>query len=126
MGAAEQRKTIYLPRALAKFRQGFGRLMRKESDKGCVFVLDRRVLDPRHRGFLDELPLANAFEHDRELESTPRRAELVQGDGARCLRAAFTHMGLDAALEERGLARGFEGWRLHPEDGRDSLGSSEG
>ena len=47
IGAPEQRRTIYLPRAMAKFRQGFGRLMRKESDRGCVFVLDKRVVDPR-------------------------------------------------------------------------------
>ncbi|MEQ1895739.1 MAG: helicase C-terminal domain-containing protein, partial [Planctomycetota bacterium] len=114
MGASEQRKTIYLPRALAKFRQGFGRLMRKESDRGCVFVLDRRVLDPRHRGFLDELPLANAFDIEAADEPAQRRARLVQGDSARCLRAAFTHMDLEAGLARRGLTQSFEGFGLRP------------
>lgn len=60
MGSGAQFKSIYLPRALARFRQGFGRLMRKESDKGCVFVLDKRVLEPRQRAFLKELPLATS------------------------------------------------------------------
>src|SRR4030095_4370899 len=55
LGSAEQRRTIYLPRALAKFRQGFGRLMRRESDRGCVFVLDGRAIEPKHSAFLREL-----------------------------------------------------------------------
>jgi hypothetical protein len=37
-------------------------LMRRESDRGCVFILDGRVLEPRHRFFLKELPIANAAE----------------------------------------------------------------
>lgn len=60
MGSSAQFKSVYLPRALARFRQGFGRLMRKETDKGCVFVLDKRVLEPRQRAFLKELPLATS------------------------------------------------------------------
>ncbi|MFT7484487.1 MAG: Rad3-related DNA helicase, partial [Candidatus Paceibacteria bacterium] len=51
LGISEQRRQIYMPRALAKFRQGFGRLMRRMSDKGCVHILDHRVVDPRHRLF---------------------------------------------------------------------------
>lgn len=60
MGSGNQFKSVYLPRTLARFRQGFGRLMRKESDKGCVFILDKRVLEPRQRAFLKELPLATS------------------------------------------------------------------
>jgi len=112
MGTGEQRRTIYLPRALAKFRQGFGRLMRKEADRGCVFVLDRRVLDPRHRGFMEELPLATAFEHEEDAAGAERRARLVQGDTTRCLKAAYAHMGLEEELARRGLPLEFEGWRL--------------
>lgn len=113
LGAAEQRRTIYLPRALAKFRQGFGRLMRKESDRGCVFVLDRRVLDPRHRGFLRELPLRGAWETGTGADEDPAgKARLVTGETERCLDEALAHMGMKAETRRRGLARSFTGWRL--------------
>lgn len=87
LGAAEQRRQIYLPRALAKFRQGFGRLMRKVSDRGCVFLLDRRVLEPRHRIFMGELPVARVGASEEGL------ARLVRGDTQRCLEQAMVHMG---------------------------------
>ncbi len=113
LGAAEQRRTIYLPRALAKFRQGFGRLMRKESDKGCVFVLDKRVLDPRHRPFLQELPVRGTLaESEPDGAGEERLARLVLGDSERCLDEALAHMGMKAETRRRGLARPFEGWRL--------------
>jgi hypothetical protein len=96
LGAGEQRRRIYLPRALAKFRQGFGRLMRRESDKGCVFLLDGRVLEPRHRFFLKELPIG------------PSLARLVRGDTDRCVHEALEHMGLVADVQRRGLDWSFE------------------
>jgi len=96
LGPVEQRRRIYLPRALAKFRQGFGRLMRKESDRGCVFLLDGRVLDPRHRAFLRELPLRSAFDGT----AGGAGARLVRADGARCLEEAWEHMGLVPAPAE--------------------------
>jgi ATP-dependent DNA helicase DinG len=107
LGSAEQRRAIYLPRALSRFRQGFGRLMRTESDRGAVFVLDRRVLDPRHRGFLDELPL-------RPIGSTEdeRRARLVRGDTDACLDAALAHMDMKSDVRRRALERTFVGWEL--------------
>jgi ATP-dependent DNA helicase DinG len=109
LGSAEQRRVIYLPRALSKFRQGFGRLMRKESDRGCIFVLDRRVLDPRHRVFLKELPLRSELEA-RSGQPSARLARLVTGDSDQCLAEAFKHMGMGADLERRGLQRPFAGW----------------
>jgi Rad3-related DNA helicase len=120
LGTAEQRKTIYLPRALAKFRQGFGRLMRKESDRGSVFVLDKRVLDPRHRAFLRELPVrapASEVEEpdplaDGTSSARERLAPLVLGDSDRCLDEALAHMGMKAETRRRGLARPFAGWSL--------------
>ena len=46
-----------LPEAILKFRQGFGRLIRTQSDRGVVVVLDRRVLTKSYgRAFLDSLP----------------------------------------------------------------------
>jgi ATP-dependent DNA helicase DinG len=112
LGASEQRRTIYLPRALAKFRQGFGRLMRKESDRGCVFVLDKRVLDPRHRAFLQELPVQGALEVEQPGGDERHLARLVLGDSERCLDEGLAHMGMKAETRRRGLAQGFAGWRL--------------
>jgi DNA polymerase-3 subunit epsilon/ATP-dependent DNA helicase DinG len=46
-----------LPEAILRFRQGFGRLIRTQYDRGVVAVLDRRVLTKRYgRLFLDSLP----------------------------------------------------------------------
>ncbi len=46
-----------LPEAILRFRQGFGRLIRKQSDRGVVAILDRRLLSKRYgRAFLESLP----------------------------------------------------------------------
>jgi DNA polymerase-3 subunit epsilon/ATP-dependent DNA helicase DinG len=46
-----------LPEAILRFRQGFGRLIRNQSDRGVVVILDRRVLTKKYgRAFLDSLP----------------------------------------------------------------------
>lgn len=46
-----------VPQAVIKFRQGFGRLIRRRTDAGAVIVLDKRVV-ARHYGatFLQSLP----------------------------------------------------------------------
>jgi len=47
----------YLPEAILKFRQGFGRLIRTSSDRGVVAIMDRRVLTKQYgRLFLESLP----------------------------------------------------------------------
>lgn len=46
-----------VPLAVIKFRQGFGRLIRRRSDRGAVAVLDSRILSQRYgRIFLKSLP----------------------------------------------------------------------
>ncbi|MCI0550350.1 MAG: hypothetical protein L0287_05305, partial [Anaerolineae bacterium] len=51
----------YLPEAILKFRQGFGRLIRTQSDRGIVAILDRRVLTKQYgRLFLESLPRCTA------------------------------------------------------------------
>jgi DNA polymerase-3 subunit epsilon/ATP-dependent DNA helicase DinG len=46
-----------LPEAILRFRQGFGRLIRTQSDHGVVAILDRRVLTKRYgRSFIESLP----------------------------------------------------------------------
>ena len=81
--------------------------MRKESDRGCVFVLDRRALDPRHRAFLRELPLKSAWEEETVPEAE-RLARLTLGDTERCVEEALAHMQLERA------PRDFASCRLEP------------
>ncbi len=46
-----------LPEAVLTFRQGFGRLIRTQTDRGVVVVLDRRLLTKYYgRAFLDSIP----------------------------------------------------------------------
>jgi ATP-dependent DNA helicase DinG len=46
-----------MPRAIIRFKQGFGRLVRSASDKGRVVVLDPRLVRSGYgRKFLDALP----------------------------------------------------------------------
>jgi ATP-dependent DNA helicase DinG len=54
-----------LPLAALKFKQGFGRLMRKKLDRGCVLCLDKRLI---HKGygahFLNSIPLSKRIFED--------------------------------------------------------------
>ncbi|MBI4860896.1 MAG: helicase [Candidatus Riflebacteria bacterium] len=52
-----------LPQAVIKLKQGFGRLIRTQNDRGVVLILDRRVVD-RHYGrrFLASLPPAHRLD----------------------------------------------------------------
>jgi ATP-dependent DNA helicase DinG len=48
---------LSLPEAVIKFKQGFGRLMRRSSDRGVVAVLDSRLIKKRYGSlFLQSLP----------------------------------------------------------------------
>lgn len=47
----------FLPEAILKLRQGFGRLIRTKTDKGMVAILDSRILNKNYgKFFLDSLP----------------------------------------------------------------------
>ncbi|MBI4732449.1 MAG: 3'-5' exoribonuclease [Chloroflexi bacterium] len=47
----------HLPEAILRFRQGFGRLIRTQSDRGVVAILDRRLLTKAYgRAFVESLP----------------------------------------------------------------------
>ncbi len=51
-----------LPEAVVKLRQGFGRLVRTQADRGAVVLLDRRIHDMRYgRVFLRSLPPAERY-----------------------------------------------------------------
>ena len=46
-----------LPLAIITFRQGFGRLMRQENDRGVVVVCDERIVQKNYgRRFIKSLP----------------------------------------------------------------------
>ena len=46
-----------VPDAILRFRQGFGRLIRRRTDRGVVVILDKRVTTKRYgRAFLESLP----------------------------------------------------------------------
>jgi ATP-dependent DNA helicase DinG len=46
-----------VPQAVIKFRQGFGRLIRRKTDRGSIVLLDSRVLRKHYgRVFLESLP----------------------------------------------------------------------
>lgn len=48
---------LSVPQAVMKFRQGFGRLMRRSDDKGCIVVLDRRIVEKKYgRQFTQSVP----------------------------------------------------------------------
>jgi ATP-dependent DNA helicase DinG len=48
---------LSLPEAVMKFKQGFGRLMRRSSDRGVVAVLDSRIIHKRYgEFFLKSIP----------------------------------------------------------------------
>jgi ATP-dependent DNA helicase DinG len=54
---------FYLPEAVLKFRQGFGRLIRTETDTGVIVVLDHRLTQKGYRkDFLASLPEMDVVE----------------------------------------------------------------
>jgi ATP-dependent DNA helicase DinG len=56
-----------VPQAVIKLKQGFGRLIRTQSDRGAVVLLDSRVArKPYGRVFLDSLPPARRLVAERK------------------------------------------------------------
>ncbi len=56
-----------LPAAILRFRQGFGRLIRRRDDRGAVVVLDGRIRTRRYgAAFLDALPECARFDGSLE------------------------------------------------------------
>ncbi|MGK5594466.1 MAG: ATP-dependent DNA helicase [Parachlamydiaceae bacterium] len=47
----------FLPQAIVKFKQGFGRLIRNKKDRGCIVCLDNRLINKNYgKIFLNSLP----------------------------------------------------------------------
>lgn len=63
-------RVLSVPQAVIRFKQGFGRLIRSRNDRGCVVILDRRILDKSYgRQFLVSLPLKSHFRGGTDLIS---------------------------------------------------------
>jgi len=63
-------RAFSIPQAVIRFKQGFGRLIRSGSDRGCVVVLDTRILDKSYgRQFLSSLPLKSHVRGGTEMIS---------------------------------------------------------
>lgn len=46
-----------LPHAVLRFKQGFGRLIRKETDRGIIFICDERIMNASYQDyFIDSIP----------------------------------------------------------------------
>lgn len=64
---------LSLPMAVLKFKQGFGRLIRTERDRGICVILDKRVVSKRYGSkFVQSLPPANV--HIGSLHDLPESA----------------------------------------------------
>ena len=57
-----------VPEAIVKFRQGFGRLIRSQEDRGVVILLDHRLVDTNYGNlFLDSLPVKTHICNNSEI-----------------------------------------------------------
>ncbi|NDD58811.1 MAG: ATP-dependent DNA helicase DinG [Chlamydiae bacterium] len=57
-----------IPSATIKFKQGFGRLLRKSEDRGCVLCLDKRLMAKSYGAmFLKSLPECNRVYEDSDV-----------------------------------------------------------
>lgn len=58
--AANPFNELLLPEAVIRFKQGFGRLIRRRGDKGVVILLDNRIIKKNYgKYFLKSLPLSS-------------------------------------------------------------------
>ena len=56
-----------VPEAVLRFRQGFGRLNRRQTDEGVVIILDKRVITKRYgQLFIDALPGCTVLRQRRD------------------------------------------------------------
>jgi ATP-dependent DNA helicase DinG len=58
---------ISLPEAVLKFKQGFGRLIRTEQDKGVFIIFDRRIVTAKYgQSFFNSIPDVDVIESKNE------------------------------------------------------------
>ncbi len=70
-----------VPEAVLRFRQGFGRLIRSNTDRGIVVILDKRVLTKNYgRIFIESLPPVSKYQGTLK-ELPPVALKWIDGDG---------------------------------------------
>jgi ATP-dependent DNA helicase DinG len=70
---------LSVPQAVIRFKQGFGRLVRKTTDRGIVIIYDTRVIDTQYgKYFLYSLP-GPKIEHMPTEQMVPRIQEWFRG-----------------------------------------------
>ncbi|MFC0214816.1 ATP-dependent DNA helicase DinG [Paenibacillus chartarius] len=71
---------LSVPQAVIRFKQGFGRLVRRASDRGIVIIYDTRVLETNYgKYFLYSLP-GPKIEHMPSKQLTARIQEWMEGE----------------------------------------------
>ncbi len=96
---------LALPQAALRLKQGFGRLIRRSSDRGAVVILDNRILGRDYgKAFLDVLPPASRFVGPaREIPdrvgdwlASPPRGEVPTGSRSESLGGGEIHLANDS------------------------------
>ncbi len=73
-----------VPQAILRFKQGFGRLIRSQTDRGVVVVLDRRVTSKRYgAAFLSSLPACTIRRGPATLAGTIARDWIEANDSVK-------------------------------------------
>lgn len=58
---------LSVPQAVIKFRQGFGRLVRRSDDRGAIVVMDRRIVEKRYgKMFTTSVPMTRRMYNPTE------------------------------------------------------------
>lgn len=71
---------LSVPQAVIRFKQGFGRLVRRASDRGIVIIYDTRVIDTNYgKYFLYSLP-GPKIEHMPTRQMTARIQQWMEGE----------------------------------------------
>jgi ATP-dependent DNA helicase DinG len=71
---------LSVPQAVIRFKQGFGRLVRRASDRGAVIIYDTRVIDTNYgKYFLYSLP-GPKIEHMPTKQMTARIQQWMEGE----------------------------------------------
>lgn len=92
---------LTMPQAVIRLKQGFGRLIRTQEDRGVVVILDNRVLDKSYgRKFLNSLPLKTHVRGDSELILRKIRDWLADRGPGITLRLVQGREGVREALEQ--------------------------
>ncbi|MGL4524665.1 MAG: ATP-dependent DNA helicase [Spirochaetia bacterium] len=61
---------LQVPEAAIKLKQGFGRLMRKSNDTGCILILDQRIVKKRYGEFFMKT-LPHSYSHQVNCAQIP-------------------------------------------------------